>query len=116
MSKEYTEQEAKDLLLSLAGVLTNNNLLLEQPHPSTGMGGVQRIYRFKNGMGLSVINAKVLHSYPFAWEIAVVSGVRDDGTFGGVVYDTELTSDVEVFSNNADANEFIARAEKLFNR
>lgn len=113
--KKYTEQEAKGLLQELAGMLTDANLLLERLHPSRGMGGVQRIYRFKNGMGLSVINATQLHSFPFAWEIAVISGVQDDGNFSGLVYDTELTSDVEVFANNEGANAFIAKAEKLFN-
>lgn len=96
-------------------MLTDKNLILERPHPS-GFGGVQRIYRFNNGNGLSLVNSSMLHSYPFAWEAAVISGVKENGDFKDLNYDTELTSDVEVFSSDDEANAFIEKAEKLFNK
>jgi hypothetical protein len=87
--------------------ITNDHLLLERPHR---LGGVQRIYRFKSGYGLSVVNAPMLHSYPFSWEIAVLKDVKEDGRFSDICYDTPLTDDVEVFPNDAEANAFIERA------
>lgn len=92
--------------------LTDEYLLIERPHKISFVGGVQRIYRFPSGFGLSAVNGQVLHAYPFAWEIAVLKGVKDDGKFEGLTYDTPLTNDVEVFSTDREANEFIHRAAK----
>ena len=87
-------------------MLTDDALVLERPH----LDGVQRIYRLDGGFGLSVVNAPMLHSYDFAWEIAVIEGIRDDGRFSSLTYSTPLTSDVEVFDSDEEANAFIARA------
>jgi hypothetical protein len=46
----------------------------------------------------------MLHSYPFAWEAAVFHPKV------GLAYDTPLTSNVEVFFTDEEANGFIARA------
>jgi hypothetical protein len=56
------------------------------------------------------------HSFPFAWEAAVLKfgGEDIDDVRGSIRYDTELTSDVEVFSSDDETNEFIARAKMLF--
>jgi len=89
--------------------LTDECLLSERPHHAP-IGGVQRIYRFKDGHGLSLVNGPMLHSYEFAWEAAVLKDVRDDGRFGSLDYDTPLTSDVEVFDSDDEANAFIKRA------
>lgn len=96
-------------------MITNKHLFVDKPHP---ISGVQRIYKFKDGNGLSVVNCAMLHSYPFAWEIAVISNVRKT-VFGEVVfdnirYDTPLTEDIEVFSTDEKANEFIEKAAKYF--
>lgn len=108
--------------------LTDENLLVEKPHfiptdPFTKLmgfsenrdGSVQRIYRFANGHGLSVVNNPVLHSYPFAWEAAVIGDVDDEGGFSGLRYDTPLTEDVEVFYTDEEANDFIDRAARWGN-
>ena len=80
---------------------------MERPN---AIGGVQRLYRFPSGYGLSAINSPMAHSYPFAWEIAVLKNVTEDGKHGGCCYDTPLTSDVEVFDTADEANKFIRRA------
>lgn len=98
-------------------MLTNKNLLVERPH-ILGYPGVQRIYRFKNGAGLSVVDAPILHVYPFAWEIAVLKGIKEDAVkveFAGLDYSTPLTEDVEVFFDDESANAFIEKAEQYFN-
>lgn len=86
-------------------MLTDENLELERPHIS----GVQRLYKFTNGYGLSVVNATELHSFKFRWEIAVLDPK------GTLTYDTVLTDDVEVFYTDEEANAFIQRAALLFN-
>lgn len=89
-------------------MLTEKNLVLERLHPS--LGGSQRIYRFQSGLGLSLVNAPMLHYYSFAWEAAVLKDVSEDGGEFELTYDTEMTDDVEVFSSDEEANEFITRA------
>ena len=91
-------------------MLTDKHLLKEQPHPSGYIGGVQRIYRFDNGYGLSVVNGAMLHAYPFAWEIAVLENVSEDGKMFNLTYDTELTKDVEVFDTDEETDTFINNA------
>ncbi len=73
------------------------------------MGGQQFIYDLGNGYGLSAVNSPDLHSFPFAWEFAVVSNPTATG-FDDLDYSTPLTQDVEVFSSDEEANEFIAKA------
>jgi tRNA(Phe) wybutosine-synthesizing methylase Tyw3 len=50
----------------------------------------------------------MLHHYPFAWEAAVLD------VDGSLRYDTPLTSDVEVFTTDEEANDFIRRAKFYF--
>ena len=92
-------------------MLTNDNLLIEKPHP---LGGTQRLYKFANGKGLSVINGRELHSYPFAWEVAVVNGIKDDGSFTDIDYTSNLTEDIEVFASDDETNAFISKAKEMF--
>ena len=52
-------------------------------------GGVQKIYKFPNGLGASVVS----HQYSYGgknglWEVAVL------GENGEIIYDTPITSDV----------------------
>lgn len=94
-------------------MITDEHLLLSRENP--GLGGDQRIYKFKNGYGLSLINSPMAHHYPFAWEAAVIAGVRDDGTFDRIEYETDL-GDIHVFDSDDKANDFIFRAAALFGK
>lgn len=88
--------------------ITDAGLVIERPHPA-GLG-VQRIYRWGR-FGLSLVNTGMLHRYPFAWEAAVLvfeSGDKESNW--SITYDTELSSDVEVFDSDEDTNAFIAKA------
>lgn len=96
-------------------MLTDNFLVKERSHPS-GLGGVQRVYRFPTGFGLSAIDSPRMHHYPFAWEIAVLKDVSVDGAKHTITYDTPLTDDVEVFDTDEAANEFIHRAAQEIGR
>lgn len=92
-------------------MLTDENLILER---NGGISGRQRIYRFPNGHGLSLVNGYALHHYPFAWEAAVLKDVTPDGGRFEINYDTPLTDDVMVFGTDDEANEFIAKAASYF--
>ena len=86
-------------------MLTDNNLKEEKPN---SIGGVQRLYKFKGGWGLSLINSPMAHSYPFAWEAAVL------GVDGHIDYSSPLSDDVVVFSSDDEANQFIEKARCYF--
>ena len=70
------------------------------------LDGVQRIYALPNSdtYCVSLVNAPMLHDYPFAWEAAVL---RSDGS---LCYDSPLTQDVEVFQTDDDAAAFVLLA------
>lgn len=89
--------------------LTDENLICDEPH-HTFAPGRQRIYRFANGYGLSLVNCPDLHAYPFAWEAAVLRDVSEDGEEFSITYQTPLTNDVEVFATDEEANAFIEKA------
>ena len=89
--------------------MTDDGLVEEKPH--SFMGGVQRIYRWGDG-GLSLINGKMAHAYPFAWEAGVLSFKGEP--LGALTYETPLSSDVEVFQSDEEANEFIQKAKEYF--
>jgi len=94
-------------------MLTDDHLVKHEIR-SDGIGGVQRIYRFANGYGLSLIDDPMLHSYSFAWEAAVLKGVTNEGKFKGVYYGSPLTDSVVAFDTEEDANAFIHRAAEHF--
>lgn len=89
--------------------LTDKNLLAERGH----LDGVQRLYR-DGRYGLSLVNGAMLHSYPFAWEAAVLDFGTADGATSHLTYATPLTDDVEVFHSDEEADEFIAKAFEWF--
>lgn len=89
--------------------LTDKNLVTERVH----LGGVQRVYR-DGRYGLSLVNAGMLHAYPFAWEAAVTDYGSPDGEKWSLTYDTPLTDDVEVFATEEEAEAFIAKAFEWF--
>lgn len=58
-------------------------------------GGIQRIYRFDNGYGASVIRFDGSYGYEDGlWELAVIQFKDDSMSKFDLVYDTPITSDV----------------------
>lgn len=104
-------------------MLTDLNLYSEHEHnfdcpnylKTKGFNGIQRLYRFNNNYGLSLVNTPILHTYPFAWEAAVIRFDSAESDVFNIIYDTELTDDIEVFDTDEEANAFIEHAEQLFN-
>ena len=66
----------------------------ERPHPAS-IGGVQKIYRFANGYGASVVQFR--GSYGFEdglWELAVIKFIDSKTDHFRITYETPLTTDV----------------------
>ncbi len=81
--------------------LTTKWLEKETDHPA---GGKHRIYRFPNGWGLSLINGKIMHAYPYAWEAVVLNPDQ------WISYETALGDEEHVFATDDETNAFIERA------
>jgi hypothetical protein len=67
---------------------------VEREHPA-GIGGTQKLYRFDNGYGASVVRFKYSYGYEYGlWELAVLkftgTGIGDYN----LDYTTPITSDV----------------------
>lgn len=82
--------------------MRTDGLVKEQRHPSDPTGS-QRVYRFANYYGASVVcfaDADIGGSYGFAnrsWELAVILWIGKGGIGDGgfiLVYDTPITDDV----------------------
>jgi hypothetical protein len=71
--------------------LTVHKPMTERDHPA-GMGGTQKVYRFANGYGASVV--RFYGSYGFEagnWELGVVKFTGDNWK---LTYETPVTNDV----------------------
>lgn len=70
-------------------------------------GGVQRVYKFPNGYGASVIRHKGSYGYQKGlWELAVLFG-------GELCYDTEITDDVIGHLNDPEVDQLLRRIHRL---
>lgn len=74
--------------------------------------GVQYLFRFPNNYGASVVK----HSGSYGstrdlWELAVIYFHPDDKW--GLIYDTEITDDVEGYLTNQDVLDLLRRIQAL---
>lgn len=86
---------------------------LEREHPSCD-GGTQRLYRFANGYGASVV--QFLHSYggiEGLWELAVVEFSGEAITRFRLTYDTPITDDVLGRLTDDDVDRLLGEIEAL---
>jgi hypothetical protein len=94
----------------------------EQPHPIGN--GVQKLYRFDNGYGASVV--QFAGSYGFEqglWELAVIrwdnSPIHEDLSYPdgigpySIAYDTPITDDVIGYLTEMEVEEVLNRIEAL---
>jgi hypothetical protein len=83
------------------------------PHPVGE--GIQKVYRFKNGYGASVVRFQILglhgsHTTDTTWELAVV---RFEGDKWRLVYDTGITSDVMDYLTDVEVEAVLDRIQAL---
>lgn len=68
--------------------------MIEIPHPA-GKGGVQKLFRFPNGYGASVVQSPYSYGGDSGlWELAVIRYVEEDTDAFLLAYDTPITNDV----------------------
>ena len=71
-------------------------------------GGIQKVYKFPNGYGASVIRHKGSYGYSKGlWELAVLEG-------GELCYDTEITDDVIGHLNDPEVDRLLRRIQQLW--
>ena len=79
--------------------------MTERPHP-VGIGGVQKLFRFPNGYGASVVQFPCSYGEDSGlWELAVIRYSGEDNDAFSLTYDTPITSDVldELSEQDVDA-------------
>ena len=70
-------------------------------------GGIQKVYKFPNGYGASVIKHKGSYGYSKGlWELAVLNE-------GELCYDTEITNDVIGYLNDPEVDRYLRRINQL---
>lgn len=74
-------------------------------------GGIQKVYRFENGFGASVVQ----HQFSYGgdrgqWELGVIKFVGDDW---GLNYETEITDDVLGYLEWREVEELLDRINAL---
>lgn len=72
-------------------------------------GGIQRVYKFPNGYGASVIKGPYTYGGKKGlWELAVLKGEE-------LCYDTDITSDVIGHLNDPEMDAILRQIERLPN-
>lgn len=74
-------------------------------------GGIQKIYRFKNDFGASVVK----HPYSYGgekdlWELAVIEW---NGPYWSLCYSTPITDDVEGYLTDDEVEKILGRIQSL---
>jgi hypothetical protein len=78
------------------------------------LGGTQRLYRFPNGYGASVIkNSFSYGGKEGLWELAVIRFADDADQKGRIAYDTRITTDAEGWLTEEDVQRLLKRIKRL---
>jgi len=91
-------------------MLTKENLLWEKPFII--LDSIERLYRYENGYGLSVISTPTLM---YQWDIAIYKNISEDGEERELVYGcgAEIPNDIET---EEEVNDFIVRAGEFLSK
>ena len=96
---------------------------LEKPHPivEEGGSGTQKIWRFPNGYGASVVQFKLMGNLGYGsytsneneWELTVLKFKGKDIDSFELCYDTSITSDVIGHLTKTEVEEILLKISKL---
>jgi hypothetical protein len=71
-------------------------------------GGIQKVFKFPNGYGASVVRHKNSYGYKKGlWEIAVLDEA------GNLCYDTPITGDVIGYLNDPEVDNLLGQISRL---
>lgn len=88
----------------------NQYKVFERAHPA-GMGGVQKVYRFPNQYGASVVRFMGSYGYDEGkWELGVVKWNGEDYR---LTYDTLITGDVLGYLSDDEVNNTLKQIMEL---
>ena len=80
----------------------------------TYVGGIQKLYRFENEYGASVIKGEGTYGFSEGlWELAVIRFTGKDMDSFDIVYDTPITGDVIGYLTETEVNDLLTRIENL---
>lgn len=90
--------------------------VVELPHSI--MDGTQKIFKFANGYGASVVRGSFSYGGDKGkWELAVITHEKYDGLLEfKLTYDTPITDDVEGYLSDDSVNELLSKIEALPSR
>ena len=87
--------------------------MIEIPHPG-GKGGVQKLFRFPNGYGASVVQSPYSYGGDSGlWELAVIRYVEEDTDAFLLTYDTPITNDVIGYLDEQEVDALLEQISAL---
>jgi hypothetical protein len=87
--------------------------IIDRTHPNHG-SGVQRVYRFANGFGASVVRTPYSYGGDHGlYELAVVIFAGPDSDDYTLTYETPITSDVEGYLDESKVSELLDQIAAL---
>ncbi len=87
--------------------------MMERTHPA-GIGGVQKLFRFPNGYGASVVRGPYTYGGSRGlWELAVILYHGEGEDSFSLTYETPITDDVIGYLEEDEVDKVLARIEAL---
>ena len=85
--------------------------VLEREHPA-GLGGTQKLFRFDNGYGASVVRFPGSYGYDQGlWELAVIQYETEEFEPFDIIYDTPITDDVIGRLTESEVNDLLVQIQ-----
>ena len=104
-----TGKEDNEMTVPIVETTDFNTPSVSLPHP---LGGTQKIWRFKNGYGASVVIFPYSYGYEAGlWELGVLE-FNADGTYG-LTYETCVSNDVIGHLSESEVEVFLKKIQEL---